>query len=105
MRRIVWVAVGAAGGIYAYRRGAQLLADARERGVVLSAQQAGLSVVSALTAAKDLATAATAAAGTSRAQGAGPASRAPGAAAALVLAAARRPADKQGSGRGLRRDP
>ncbi|MDP1878738.1 MAG: hypothetical protein Q8M17_14410 [Actinomycetota bacterium] len=102
MRRIVWIAVGAAGGIYAYRRGAQALAEARERGVVLSAQQAGLSAVSALAAAKSMAAAA---AGTSSARGARPAVRTPGAAAALALAAARRPADKQESGRGLRRDP
>ncbi|MDO8307844.1 MAG: hypothetical protein Q7V58_05745 [Actinomycetota bacterium] len=105
MRRIVWIAVGAAGGIYAYRRGAQVLAEARERGVVLSAQQAGLSAVSALNAAKSMAAAATAATGTSSARGARPLVRTPGAAAALALAAARRPADKQESGRGLRRDP
>ena len=105
MRRIVWVAVGAAGGIYAYRRGAQLLADARERGVVLSAQQAGLSAVSALAAAKSIATAATAGVGTQAAPGTGSAARIPGMAAARVLATARRQADNQESGRGLRRDP
>ena len=43
MRRIVWVAVGAAGGIVAYRRAQQALAEAREQGVVLSAQQVGVS--------------------------------------------------------------
>ncbi len=41
MRRIVWVAIGAAGGIVAYRRAQQAVVDARERGVVLSAQQVG----------------------------------------------------------------
>lgn len=55
MRRLVWVAVGAVGGIYAYRRGSALLADARERGVVLTAQQAAVSAVSTLSSARDLA--------------------------------------------------
>lgn len=72
------MALGAAGGIYAYRRAQQVLVDARERGVVLSAQQVGLSAVSAVSAARGLATQAV-----SRA----PASTsAPGAAAARVLA-------------------
>jgi hypothetical protein len=52
---MVWVAVGAVGGILAYRRAQELIADARERGVVLSVQQAGLSTVSALAAARTLA--------------------------------------------------
>ncbi len=34
MARLVWVAVGAAGGIYAYKRATAALEDARERGVV-----------------------------------------------------------------------
>lgn len=34
MRRLFWVAVGAAGGIWAYRRGGEALENARERGVV-----------------------------------------------------------------------
>lgn len=62
MRRLVWVALGAAGGIVAYRRGQQMLADARERGVVLSAQQAGLSAMQAVAGARTLATGALAAA-------------------------------------------
>lgn len=56
MRRLVWVAVGAIGGIYAYRRGSALLADARERGVVLSAQQAATSAMATVSSARDLAT-------------------------------------------------
>lgn len=55
MRRIVWIAVGAAGGIVVYRRAQQAVADARERGVVLSAQQVGLSAVTALNAARAMA--------------------------------------------------
>ena len=56
MRRLVWVAVGAIGGIYAYRRGSALLADARERGVVLSAQQAATSAMATVASARELVT-------------------------------------------------
>lgn len=55
MRRIVWVAVGAAGGILAYRRLQQALEDARERGVVMSVQQVGLSAMQAAGSARALA--------------------------------------------------
>jgi hypothetical protein len=55
MRRLVWVAVGAVGGIYAYRRGSALVADARERGVVLTAQQAAFAAMSTLASARELA--------------------------------------------------
>ncbi len=61
MRRWVWVAVGAAGGILAYRRGQQMVAEARERGVVLSAQQVGLSAAQAVSSARVMATGALAA--------------------------------------------
>lgn len=60
MRRLVWVAIGAAGGIVVYRRAQQALADARERGLVQSAQQVGMSAAGALTAARTLAAGATA---------------------------------------------
>lgn len=40
MGRMLWVAVGAAGGVLAYRRGQQLLQGARERGLVGSVQVA-----------------------------------------------------------------
>lgn len=83
MRRLVWVALGAAGGIVAYRRGQQMLADARERGVVLSAQQAGISAMQAVTSARTLATGALAAADGRNRQTSSGASR--GAAAASVL--------------------
>ncbi|CAB4919361.1 MAG: hypothetical protein F2836_00670 [Actinobacteria bacterium] len=38
MSRLFWMAVGAAGGIYVYRNGARIAADARDRGVVAVAQ-------------------------------------------------------------------
>jgi hypothetical protein len=78
MRRIVWVAIGAAGGIVAYRRAQQAMIDARERGVVLSAQQVGMSAVAAMSTARNLA--ANAASWTP------PTTTLPGAAAARVLA-------------------
>ena len=96
MRRIVWVAVGAAGGIFAYQRAQQAMADARERGVVVSAQQLGHSAVTAISAVREFAIAAT----TREPQE----PRTPGAAAARVLAAARRTPTDQESARGLRRD-
>ena len=77
--------MGAVGGILVYRRAQELIADAREKGVVLSAQQAAVSTVSALTAARTMAGQAAAAV---EQRSAAPV---PGAAAARVL----RPA-KQG---------
>jgi transcription initiation factor TFIIIB Brf1 subunit/transcription initiation factor TFIIB len=82
MRRMVWVAVGAAGGIVVYRRAVQVLAEAREKGVVVSAQQIGVSAASALSAARMLAAGAVSAADT---RDRGEAPPAPGAAAARVL--------------------
>ncbi len=81
MRRIVWIAVGATGGILAYRRAQQALADARERGVVLSAQQVGASAATTLASVRALA--ASAAAVPREASAA--ASRTPGRAAARAL--------------------
>jgi len=68
MRRMVWVAIGAAGGIVAYRRIQQAMVDARERGAVLSAQQVGLSAVQAVSSARAIAMSAAAAAGQGRSQ-------------------------------------
>jgi hypothetical protein len=82
MRRIVWVAVGAVGGILAYRKAQEAMADARERGVVVSAQQAGLSAVSALNTARAMAAGAAAAAPRDPAAS-------PGGAAARVLSQAK----------------
>ena len=87
MRRIVWVAVGAAGGIIAYRRAQQALADAKERGVVVSAQQVGMSAVGAVTTAKALAVSAAQRTPSSAAR--------PGAAASNVLARSRTSATPQ----------
>jgi len=75
MRRIVWVAVGAAGGILAYRRLQQALEDARERGVVMSVQQVGLSAMQAAGSARALASGALSAV-ESRGAPAGPSSAA-----------------------------
>ena len=83
MRRMVWVAVGAVGGILAYRKAQETLADARERGVVLSAQQAGLSAASALSTAKAMASGAAAAVDPRERAANAPAK--PGAAAARAL--------------------
>lgn len=43
MRRLVWTAIGAAGGILAYRKGSELLEQAREQGVALTIQQVALA--------------------------------------------------------------
>lgn len=51
MRRIVWVAIGAAGGVWAYRRFQEMSAQAREQGLVITAQQAGVSAASLITTA------------------------------------------------------
>lgn len=97
MRRTVWLVIGAAGGIVGYRWAQQAMVDVRERGVVLSAQQVGASVATALKSARALA------AGTGPTEQSGPPI---GRAAASVLAAARRPRpDTQESNRGIRRDP
>ena len=40
MGRMVWIALGAAGGIVAYRKGQELLEDARSRGVIGSLRAA-----------------------------------------------------------------
>lgn len=46
MRRMFWVAVGAAGGIYVYKRGQQFVEESRERGVVLTVQQVAMNAAS-----------------------------------------------------------
>ncbi len=54
MRRLFWTAVGAAGGVLLYRQGQKFLADAREQGVVASAQQVGISAATTFGAARTL---------------------------------------------------
>jgi hypothetical protein len=49
MGRLVWVALGAAGGIWAYRKGSGLLDQAREQGVALTVQQVALNTTHAVT--------------------------------------------------------
>jgi hypothetical protein len=44
----VWTAIGAAGGIFAYRKGAELLEQAREQGVALTIQQVALTTTQAI---------------------------------------------------------
>jgi len=46
MNRTFWVAVGAVGGIYAYRRGQRTVSDAKERGFVENVQVATDTVAS-----------------------------------------------------------
>jgi len=48
VRRLVWTAIGAAGGIWAYRKGSELLDQAREQGVALTIQQAALNTTQAV---------------------------------------------------------
>ena len=43
VRRLVWTAIGAAGGIWAYRKGNELLEQARVQGVALTIQQVALA--------------------------------------------------------------
>ena len=82
MGRLIWVAIGAAGGVYAYRRGQRLLEEARERGVVGSVQAATGSAAGLASTARSLLAA--------RPQPATPApARSSGAAAARVIAQAR----------------
>jgi hypothetical protein len=52
MRRMFWVAVGAAGGIYAYKRGERFVEESRERGVVLTVQQVALNAASTVESAR-----------------------------------------------------
>lgn len=49
MRRLVWTAIGAAGGIWAYRKGSVLVEQARQQGVALTIQQVALSATQAVT--------------------------------------------------------
>lgn len=48
VRRLVWTAIGAAGGIWAYRKGSELLEQARDQGVALTIQQVALSATQAV---------------------------------------------------------
>ncbi len=54
MSRLFWMAVGAAGGIYVYRNGARIAADARDRGVVAVAQDLAGSAAATVTTVRGL---------------------------------------------------
>ena len=54
MRRTVWVALGAAGGVFAYRRGQRLVEEARAKGVVGSVQAATVSATGLAASARSL---------------------------------------------------
>ncbi len=56
MNRLLWTAVGAAGGIFLYRRGSRVVEDARERGIVLAAQDVAASAASTMASARALIT-------------------------------------------------
>lgn len=52
MARLIWVGVGAVGGIYAYRKGEQAVDAVRRQGVAATVQIVAVSAVHALTAAR-----------------------------------------------------
>ncbi|MDO9486485.1 MAG: hypothetical protein Q7K25_10550 [Actinomycetota bacterium] len=52
MRRMFWFALGAAVGILAYRRGQRFVEESRERGVVMTIQQAAVSASQAVESAR-----------------------------------------------------
>jgi hypothetical protein len=88
---MLWVAVGAAGGVVAYRKGQQLLSEAKQRGVVGSVQAATGSAAEAASGARSLVNRALAAQPPASADDAIASSRPTGAAAARALAESRRP--------------
>jgi len=54
MRRMVWFVLGAAVGIYAYRRGQRFVDESRERGIVMTVQQAAVSASQAVASARTM---------------------------------------------------
>jgi hypothetical protein len=55
MSRVVWLAVGAVGGIVLYRKGQAMIEEAREQGVITSAQKAGAAAAGTLATATTIA--------------------------------------------------
>jgi hypothetical protein len=55
MSRVIWLAMGAVGGIVLYRKGQSMLDDAREQGVITSAQKAGAAAAGTIAAATTIA--------------------------------------------------
>ena len=54
MRRTFWFALGAAVGILAYRRSMRFVEDSRERGIVMTVQQAAVSASHAVESARSM---------------------------------------------------
>ena len=54
MRRTFWFALGAASGILAYRRGQRFVDESRERGIVMTVQQAAVSASAAVESARSM---------------------------------------------------
>lgn len=54
MRRIFWIAVGAVGGIYAYRHGERLRAQLEREGLLRTAQSVGDDAIAAAVTARSL---------------------------------------------------
>jgi hypothetical protein len=96
MGRMLWIAVGAAGGVVAYRKGKQLLDEAKVRGVVGSLQAATGTATEAAAGARSLVNRALAAQPSDDQSRAGAPSRPTGAAAARALAESRRPGQASG---------
>lgn len=95
--RLIWVAVGAAGGVYVYRRGQRLIEEAREKGVVGSVTAATGSAAGLAASARSLLAARAATGGQTRptspgrvAPSSGSSGSASGAAAARVISRADR---------------
>lgn len=90
MSKLVWVALGAAGGVLAYRKGQQLLVEAKEKGVVGSMQAVTGSTAGLAAQARQLmAPRPNPAAGSARRSDPGTGTGPSGAAAARVLAQSR----------------
>ena len=54
MRRLFWFALGAAVGILAYRRSMRVVEQSRERGIVMTVQQAAVSASHAVESARNM---------------------------------------------------
>ena len=54
MRRTFWFALGAASGILAYRRGQRFVDESRERGIVMTIQQAAVNASQAVESARTM---------------------------------------------------
>jgi hypothetical protein len=52
MRRLFWMALGAAVGILAYRRAQRFMEESRDRGVVMTMQQVALSAAQTVASAR-----------------------------------------------------